>query len=130
MERTKIKKSLYQVIPADRLTSYQHARTVRSWERNKMKNPVYFRLIDKNGNFVGFKRIVTEFLPATMTKWQLDPVEHDSEETQKLSKPAMGIATLGREKIVTPEQIRVTHPKSKEHNEPTLRRRFPTDEDY
>lgn len=66
-----------------------------------MKNPEYFRLIGKDGNFVGFKRIVTEYLPATMTRWQFDPVIHDSEATIKLSKPAVGTATLGREKITS-----------------------------
>ena len=77
-----------------------------------MSNPEYYRLIGKDGNFVGFKRIVTEYLPAAATRWQLDPVTHDSEATQKLIKPAMGIATLGREKIGKAEQRRVTNPKS------------------
>ena len=84
-----------------------------------MENPVYYRLIDKNGNFVGFKRIVTEYLPAAATRWQLDPEPHDSEAIQKLSRPAMGIATLSREKIFTVKQRRVTNPKSKDYNEPT-----------
>lgn len=65
-----------------------------------MKNPVYYRLI-KDGSFVGFKRIVTEYLPAAHARWQLTPIPHDSDETQKLSKPAMGIGTLGREKITS-----------------------------
>lgn len=65
-----------------------------------MKNPVYFRLI-KDGMFVGFKRVVTEYLPASQNRWQLDPMDHNEEENQKLSKPAMGIATLGREKITS-----------------------------
>lgn len=64
-----------------------------------MKNPVYFRLI-KDGHFVGFKRIVTEFLPASCTKWQLEPLEHDPEDSQILSKPAMGIVILKRERII------------------------------
>lgn len=65
-----------------------------------MKNPEYFRLM-KDEKFVGFKRVVTEFLPASHTTWQLDPVEHDPEDTQKLSRPAMGIETLKRERITT-----------------------------
>ena len=56
-----------------------------------MKNPGYFRLI-KDGNFVGFKRVITEYLPAGQTKWQFDPIEHDDEDTQKLSKPFFGQA--------------------------------------
>jgi len=77
-----------------------------------MNNPVYYRLIGKDGSFVGFKRIVTEYLPAAATRWQLDPVPHDSEATQKLIGPAMGTETLGREKITTVKQRRVTNPKS------------------
>ena len=71
-----------------------------------MKNPVYYRLT-KNERFVGFKRIVTEYLPAAETKWQLRPVDHDEDEIRKLSQPAVGIATLGRQKIVTVEQKKV-----------------------
>ena len=89
-----------------------------------MKNPEYFRLI-KDESFVGFKRIVTEYLPAAANRWQLDPVPHDTEATQKLSRPAMGIETLGREKITSREQRRVTHPKSKGQTEPT---RIPSQE--
>jgi len=63
-----------------------------------MKNPEYFRLI-KNGCFVGFKRIVTEYLPAGHDKWQLARIDHDPEETQRLSRPAVGIEALKRERI-------------------------------
>ena len=77
-----------------------------------MKNPVYYRLFKKE-SFVGFKRVVTEYLPAAATRWQLDSFPHDEDATQPLSQPAMGTATYGREKIVTTEQRRVTNPKSK-----------------
>ena len=60
-----------------------------------MKNPEHFRLI-KDGNFVGLKRVITEYLPAGQNKWQFNPIEHDA--SQKLSKPAMGIETLKRER--------------------------------
>jgi len=70
-----------------------------------MSNPEYYRLIGKDGGFVGFKRIVTEYLPAGATRWQLRPLVHDSDRTTKLGQPAMGTATLGREKITTAEQI-------------------------
>lgn len=65
-----------------------------------MKNPEYFRLIE-NGSFVGFKRIVTEYLPAGHNAWQLDEIEHDPKDTQKLSRPATGIETLKREGITS-----------------------------
>lgn len=63
-----------------------------------MKNPEYFRLI-KDGRFVGFKRIVTEYLPAGHSEWQLDQLEHDPKEIQRLSSPAMGIETIKRPKF-------------------------------
>lgn len=83
-----------------------------------MKNPEYYRLM-RDGNFVGFKRVVTEYLPAAGTKWQLDPVEHDEDATQKLSKPAIGAESLKRERLGAVKQRRVTTPKSKEQTEPT-----------
>lgn len=64
-----------------------------------MKNPEYFRLI-KDGQFVGFKRIVTEYLPAGHDRWQLDQVEHDPNETKRLSNPAIGTESLKRERII------------------------------
>jgi len=69
-----------------------------------------------NGSFAGFKRVVTEFLSPGSTRWQLEPLPHDADATQKLSRPAMGTATYPREKIVTTEQMRVTNPKSKDQS--------------
>jgi len=63
-----------------------------------MKNPVYYRLV-KDENFVGIKRVVTEFLPAGYATWQLDPIECDEAETKKLGSPPMGVAVLKRERI-------------------------------
>lgn len=63
-----------------------------------MKNLEYFRLF-KDEQFVGFKRIITEYLPAGHNAWQLDQVEHD--ETQRLSRPAIGIETLKRKRIIS-----------------------------
>lgn len=112
LEKVETKRSKYQILSLDLLARSRQIESPLGYiESEKMKNPEYFRLF-KDENFVGFKRIVTEYLPAAATRWQLDPVPHDSEETQKLSRPAMGIATLGREKIVTAEQRRVTNPKS------------------
>ena len=112
------KTSPYQVLTVDRRERHRRKRLWGYLERSKMKNPVYFRLF-KDESFVGFKRVITEYLPAAATRWQLDSFPHDENATQALSKPAMGTATLGREKIVTTEQRRVTHPKSKKQTEPT-----------
>lgn len=106
-ENTSTKTSRYQVLTAGRLESHRKDRLWGYLERNKMNNPVYYRLM-KDGNFAGFKRIVTEWLPPGSTKWQLDSIPHDEEETQKLSKPAMGTATLGREKIIKDDLKRGT----------------------
>lgn len=106
-----IKSSQYQVLSAARVKSHQKQRLWGYLERHDMKNPVYYRLTN-DGNFAGFKRLVTEWLPPGGTRWQLDPIEHDSADTQILSRPAMGTATLGREKISSGKQQRVTKPKS------------------
>ena len=122
------KMSRYQVLTAERRNLRRKERLWGYLERNNMKNPVYLRLF-KGERFAGFKRVVTEYLPAAATRWQLDSFPHDEDATQTLSRPAMGTATLGREKISTAEQMRVTNPKSKEQTEPILRRRFPTEKD-
>ena len=113
----KSRTSRYQVLTVERRNLFRKERLWGYLERSEMKNPAYFRLF-KDGRFVGFKRVITEYLPAAATRWQLDSFPHDEDATQSLSRPAMGTATLGREKIVTTEQIRVTHAKSKNHNEP------------
>jgi len=76
----------------------QACATNRGGGEDKMKNPVYYRLM-KDSNFVGFKRVVTEYLPAGHSVWQLAQVDHDPGETQKLSRPAMGVENLKRERI-------------------------------
>ena len=53
----------------------------------------------KDGRFVGFKRVVTEYLPAGGSKWGLDPLEFDPEANIKLCSAARGIENLSREKI-------------------------------
>ena len=65
-----------------------------------MRNPEYFRL-NKGGRFVGFKRVVTEFLPAGRSMWQLERIEHDPEETERLSRPAVGINSMKRARITS-----------------------------
>jgi len=65
-----------------------------------MKNPEYSRLM-KDGRFMDFKRVVTEYLPASQTTWQLDQIDHNPDETQKLSQPAGGIENLKRESITS-----------------------------
>jgi len=61
-----------------------------------MKNPEYYRLI-KDGRFVGFKRVVTEYLAAGHSKWLLTEEPHD--ETQRLSKPGDGVLKSCRGKV-------------------------------
>ena len=101
LERENAKRFLYPDIPADLLARCQQARPpLGRMENRKMKNPVYFRVF-KDGHFVGFKRIVTEYMPASHNVWSLDRIEHDPEATQKLSKPAMGIGTMRRERIAS-----------------------------
>jgi len=99
LRKVETKRSRYQILSLDLLA--------RCWRVKppfgrikKMKNPEYFRLI-KDGSFVGFKRIVTEYLPAGFNRWQFDPIEHDSEDTRKLSRPAMGIVALKRERTTS-----------------------------
>lgn len=65
-----------------------------------MRNPEYFRL-NKDRQFVGFKRVITEYLPAGKDKWQLDPIEHEPKETEKLSRPAVGIGNMQRASITS-----------------------------
>lgn len=72
------------------------AASTASKEIRIMKNPEYFRL-SKDGRFVGFKRIVTEYLAAGHSKWMINEIEND--EAQKLSRPATGIERLKRESI-------------------------------
>jgi len=112
------KTSPYQVLTAERRERHRKDRLWGYLERSEMKNPIYFRLF-KDDNFVGFKRVVTEYLPAAGTRWQLDSFPHDENATQTLSRPAMGTATYSRERIISGgKQRRVTHPKSKEQTEP------------
>ena len=61
-----------------------------------MANPEYFRLL-KDGRFVGFKRVITEYLAAGHGMWRLTEEPHDEEE--KLSSPSMGIENLKRESV-------------------------------
>lgn len=58
------------------------------------KNSVtYYRLM-KNDHFVGFRRVVVEYLTLTSDKWQLSNIEYDHAE--RLSRPAVGISSLKR----------------------------------
>ena len=123
MESSRIKKSQYQVIPAEVLESHRKDRLWGYLERSTMKNPVYYRLM-KDGGFAGFKRIVTEWLTPGSTRWQLDSISHDDEATQKLSVPAMGTASLPREKIIKGDRKRGTGSKDEdvEPQEPKIDR--------
>ena len=60
-----------------------------------MSNPQYFRLTKYN-ELVGFKRIITEYLPVTAMRWQLGEINHNPNQTVMLTTPPMGIASLKR----------------------------------
>jgi len=57
------------------------------------RNPQYYQLI-KDRHIIGFKRVVTEYLPAGANQWQLEPIGHD--ESYQLSVLPMGIEGLKR----------------------------------
>lgn len=98
-ERVETKRSKYQILSFDLLArSLQVGSSLGCIESEDMKNPEYYRLV-KDEIFVGFKRVVTEFLPAGHATWQLEPIEYDEAETKKLSSPPMGVAVLKRERI-------------------------------
>ena len=119
LEKIETKKSKYQILRFElRARSLRLRSSLGCIGSEKMKNPEYFRLI-KDGSFIGFKRIVTEYLSAAHTRWQLTPIPHDPEETRKLSKAAMGIETLGRERINTRVQTSEPDTKPEEQSETT-----------
>lgn len=99
LEKVEIKRSKYQILSLDLLARCRQVKPPFG-RIKEMKNPVYFRLM-KDESFVGFKRVVTEYLPAGHSRWQFDPIEHDPEDTQKLGRPAVGIAALKRERITS-----------------------------
>ena len=100
--RTELKQqkvaSIPQNVSSDLPARPRQARPLMNTGERDMKNPEYFRL-SKDGHFIGFKRVVTEFLPIGGDKWQLRHFEHDEDQTQKLSKPALGIEALKRPRI-------------------------------
>ncbi len=61
-----------------------------------MKNPQYFRLY-RDGEVVGFKRVITEYLPMGQNKWLLEQVQHC--EAMKLAVAPLGISTLNRPEV-------------------------------
>lgn len=68
-----------------------------------MNNPCYIRLIKKDDNgmhrFVGVKRMTTEFWKPGSNKWQLEPLDHDSDDSINLAVPPIGIASLRRPRL-------------------------------
>lgn len=68
-----------------------------------MQRPKYQRLLkedEKGGSvFVGFKRTVTQYLPAGGDMWQNQPIDYSPELTVNLAQPAMGIECLKRARI-------------------------------
>ena len=63
-----------------------------------MQNPEYHRL-NIDGHLVGFKRVITEYLTLAGVKWQLDPIDHEPDDSPKLSVPPVGIGSLQRAKL-------------------------------
>ena len=61
-----------------------------------MPNPQYYR-ITNNDKFIGFMRIVTEYLPAGENVWSLAKPDHD--EKIKLGQKPVGIESLKRVKF-------------------------------
>ena len=64
-----------------------------------MAKPVTYYRLTKNRHFVGFSRIVIEYLSADGVEWQLNPVENDEDEKIKLSTPPLGIEGLKRKQM-------------------------------
>jgi hypothetical protein len=79
----------------------------------KTENVDYYRL-SANGRFVGFKRVVTEYLSAGGTVWRLSRIPHDVDKTVLLATPALGTESLSRERW--PKRIH-REESSKEANE-------------
>ncbi len=64
-----------------------------------MAKPVTYYRLTKNRRFVGFSRIVIEYLSADGEEWQLNPIENDEDERIKLTTPPLGIEGLKRKPI-------------------------------
>lgn len=69
-----------------------------------MKTAQYYRLM-KNNHFVGFKRIrnypgrtIVEYLDAGDEIWRRMPLDHDPEDSPRLTKPPIGCEHLKTEK--------------------------------
>ena len=62
-------------------------------------NCQYNRLTDDDGRFIGFSRVIVEFLPAGADKWQIEPIGKDL-QVVRLTKPPMGIARLPRARLL------------------------------
>ena len=61
-----------------------------------MKAVTYKRLMNDDDHFVGFQRIVVEYLSAGGDRWQLEPIPYDSELSTKISQPPVTIINMQR----------------------------------
>ena len=62
--------------------------------------PKYKRLYDKDGHWIGLSRDLTEYLLLTEDKtWTLEPIKCDSDRTEKIAIPPMGMASRPRQAI-------------------------------
>ena len=59
----------------------------------------YILLKDKQGKFLGWKRIVEEYLSSGENIWRRKPLDYDPDLSITLSAPPLGIACYKREPI-------------------------------
>ena len=57
------------------------------------------RLFDKDGNWIGVSRDVTEFWEVGSNEWVLKPLDFDPVKSEMLTKLPKGIAGLPRKRI-------------------------------
>ena len=62
-----------------------------------MINPRYYRRM-KKGSFIGFKRVIVEYLEAGKDKWQLDDPKIADEEIELSSVPG-GVGLTKRARL-------------------------------
>ena len=65
----------------------------------EIKPEKYILLKDKQGKFIGWKRIVVEYLSSSEDIWRWTPLDYDPDLSVTLSTPPLGIACYKREPI-------------------------------
>ena len=64
-----------------------------------MEPVVYYRLVSDNNNFIGFKRVIIEYLPAGSNQWQFKPLNSNNLENIKIHQPPACISDTKRARI-------------------------------